>query len=74
MEETNDNNIDIASLEARVDELVRLLDRLTHENKTLRDQRTSLAAERSALMDKTEQARARIESIISRLKAMETRP
>jgi cell division protein ZapB len=74
MEENHDNNIDIASLEARVDELVRLLDQLTHENKTLRDQRTSLAAERSALMDKTEQARTRIESIISRLKAMETRP
>jgi len=66
-------NIDLLALEARVDELIRTVNQLQHENSALRNQQDSLVNERAALIEKTEQARTRIESMISRLRAMETR-
>ncbi len=71
----NDNNeyMDLAALEARVDELIRTIENLKSENTALRSQQENLVSERSVLIEKTEQARARIESMISRLRAMETR-
>jgi cell division protein ZapB len=65
--------MDLASLESRVDELIRTIERLASENQALRTQRAQLTAERAALIEKTELARARVESKISRLKAMEMR-
>ena len=65
--------MDLAALEARVDELIRTIDNLKSENTALRSQQDNLINERSILIEKTEQARARIESMISRLRAMETR-
>ncbi len=61
----------IAQLETRVEELMRLCDRLREENRLLLDAQESLNAERAALLDKNETARARIEAMISRLKALE---
>jgi len=72
----NDNSneyMDLAALEARVDELIRTIENLKSENTALRSQQENLVTERSVLIEKTEQARARIESMISRLRAMETR-
>lgn len=66
-------NIDLAALEARVDVLIRTVDQLKTENTALRSQQDNLINERATLIEKTEQARARIESMISRLRAMETR-
>lgn len=66
-------NIDLAALEARVDDLIRTVDQLKTENTALRSQQDNLINERATLIEKTEQARARIESMISRLRAMETR-
>ena len=66
-------NLDLAALETRVDELIRTLEQLKTENSALRVQQDNLINERAALIEKTEQARARIESMISRLRAMETR-
>jgi len=66
-------NMDLVTLEARVDELIRTIDQLQHENSALRNQQDNLVNERAALIEKTEQARTRIESMISRLRAMETR-
>ncbi|MGH8479496.1 MAG: TIGR02449 family protein [Gammaproteobacteria bacterium] len=66
--------LDIEALERRIDELVQALAHASTENQTLRDQRTTLMAERAQLMEKTELARTRVEFMIARLKAMEIRP
>ena len=70
---TENENMDLAALEVRVDELIHTVDDLKSENSALRHQQDSLVTERANLIEKTEQARTRIESMISRLRAMETR-
>lgn len=65
------DELDITSLEHRVDELIRVVDRLRDENHALRTQQEALLAERSRLQEKTELARTRVEAMIDRLKAME---
>ena len=62
---------DLKKLEQRVDELIGAVDRLKSENQSLRENKTSLETERSQLLQKTELARSRVESMINRLKAME---
>ena len=61
----------LTSLEARVDELINAFSELAHENRTLREQQSNLLSERAALIEKSELARSRVESMIARLKAME---
>ena len=73
MSEQNNDNTDLAALEVRVDELIRTVSQLKTENSALRNQQENLVNERAVLIEKTEQARTRIESMISRLRAMETR-
>ena len=73
MTEGKGENIDLTALEARVDQLIRTVEQLKTENSALRSQQDNLINERAVLIDKTEQARTRIESMISRLRAMETR-
>ena len=73
MSEKKPENIDLGVLEARVDDLIRTVDALKNENTALRHQQKNLISERAALIEKTEQARFRIESMIARLRAMETR-
>lgn len=73
MAEPHKDRLDLAALEARVDELIRTVETLANENEALRSQQTVLAAERATLIDKTEQARSRVEAMIARLKAMEAR-
>jgi len=63
---------DIDGLERRVDALIRLCQNLRQENQRLRSQCSLLLAERAELMDKNEAARNRVESIISRLREMES--
>ncbi len=63
--------INLTTLEARIDELVRSVNELTEENRALRDQQGNLMAERAALIEKSELARSRVEAMIARLKAME---
>lgn len=65
--------LDLAALEVRVDELIKTVNSLANENDALRAQQQSLVAERAALIEKTELARTRVEAMIQRLKAMETR-
>ncbi len=65
------DEIDLKKLETRVDDLIKAVDRLRSENKTLRESQTHLLTERNQLLEKTETARARVESMINRLKAME---
>lgn len=58
-------------LEERIDALVQVCKRLHAENHQLKEQKTGLMQERASLLAKTEKARNRVESMISRLKAME---
>ena len=62
---------DLKILEQRVDELIRVVERLKDENRSLRESHTALVNERAELIEKTEQARTRVEAMIARLRAME---
>ena len=64
-------DFDLKRLETRVDDLIKAVERLQQENKTLRGSQTSLITERSQLIEKTELARSRVEDMIKRLKALE---
>ncbi len=68
---SNLDSTDLQALEVQVDELIRTCDQLSDENRALRDQQSSLVAERAGLIEKSELARSRVEAMIARLKAME---
>jgi len=68
---TNAERIDLQALEAQVDALIQTCEQLSDENRALRDQQSSLVAERAGLIEKSELARSRVEAMIARLKAME---
>lgn len=63
--------IDLKALESRIDQLITRCSRLREENRALRQQQTNLITERAALIEKSEQARSRVESMIARLRSME---
>ncbi len=65
------DELDLKKLETRVDDLIKAVDRLQQENKTLRDSQTNLMSERNQLVEKTELARTRVEAMIEKLRAME---
>lgn len=64
-------NEQLAQLERRVERLMTLCERLREENRVLLRSQESLNAERAALLERNETARARIEAMIGRLKALE---
>lgn len=64
--------LELKKLENRIGELLRACGQLKEENRSLRQRQDSLMNERAGLLQKNEQVRARVESMISRLKAMET--
>jgi len=63
---------ELQRLEVRVGELLTLVQQLTEENRALRHRQDSLSSERSALLQKNEQVRTRVEAMIGRLRALET--
>jgi len=63
--------MDLKRLEAMVDELIKSVSALKEENRTLRARQDNLTNERAELIEKTELARSRVESMITRLKSME---
>ena len=65
------SNEDLKNLEQRVDQLIRAVEELKSENSGLRTEKKSLEAEHAQLLDKTQRARARIETMIDRLKTLE---
>lgn len=65
------DDLDLKKLESRVDDLIKAVERLQQENKTLRHSQTNLLTERTDLMEKTEVARTKVEAMIKRLKALE---
>jgi cell division protein ZapB len=73
MSDTNPTAIEqeLKRLERRLGELLRAVDLLREENRALRQRQDALSVERSALMQKNEQVRTRVEAMIGRLKSME---
>lgn len=59
------------ALTDRVERLVALCRRLGEENRSLRHGQEQWMVERAQLLAKNEQARSRVEAMISRLKSME---
>ncbi len=64
-------NADLKSLENRLETLLQAFAHLREENRALRQQQSHLMAERASLIERSELARSRVESMISRLKSME---
>lgn len=73
MSDANNNNfeIELRRLEKTVEELLAQLAQLREENRALRQRQDSLSSERSSLLQKNEQVRARVEAMIGRLKMLE---
>ena len=65
------SQFDIQALEQQVDELIQICNRLREENTWLRARQVTLADDRAQLVEKTELARSKVESMITRLKSME---
>lgn len=74
MEKTESGLLDeqeLKRLESRVTSLIQAFEDLKKENSLLKAQQDSYTAERASLIDKNEQARKRVEAMITRLKSME---
>lgn len=61
----------IQQLEQQVDELLRASRRIREENMLLKSQQSAWLAERAELVDKTDLARSRIETMVGRLKELD---
>jgi cell division protein ZapB len=70
-DDTRLENTDLKILESRIDELIETCRRLKSENQSLKSEQTDLSEQHARLMEKTRLARARIETMIDRLKALE---
>ena len=69
---TQMTDIELKKLETRVDDLLGTCSKLMNENKSLRHQQETLMSERAELIEKNELARTRVESMITRLKSLES--
>ncbi|PIQ38736.1 MAG: TIGR02449 family protein [Lysobacterales bacterium CG17_big_fil_post_rev_8_21_14_2_50_64_11] len=65
-------SIDI--LTSRLEQVLELCRRLTEENRSLRASQEQLIGERAHLLSRSEQARARVDAMIQRLKSLEQNP
>ena len=71
MEEHNAGETDLSALQAKVDELIALCDRLLRENQTLREERKAWRAERDRLKQQKNDAHGKLDAVIGRLKTLE---
>ena len=63
--------MDFSDLEAKVDELVALCDALVQENKTLRNEQQAWHAERAHLVERNDQSKVKLDTMIDRLKNLD---
>ncbi|VAW62670.1 hypothetical protein MNBD_GAMMA08-1015 [hydrothermal vent metagenome] len=70
MNTENQNNID--ALESKVDELLALSKKLSTENGELKQQLQNIRNDRAQLFEQKELVRSQVESMITRLKTIET--
>ncbi|WP_372749525.1 TIGR02449 family protein [Litorivivens sp.] len=61
----------IKSVERKIDELIKLCEALNRENQTLKADAEAWQHEREVLLEKTNAARNKVESMIQRLRALE---
>ncbi len=59
------------SLEQKIDKLISLCDQLNEENRLLKSKEDNWVNERAQLIEKNEQAKLKVEAMITRLKALE---
>ena len=65
------DNENLKKLEQRIEQLIAVCYRLKKENRTIKTGQRDLAQEHARLVEKTQIARTRIESMIGRLKSLE---
>lgn len=63
---------ELARLESRIDALLKTIEKLGMENRSLRAQQDSLVTERASLIERHDLVRNRVEAIVTRLKSLET--
>jgi len=68
---SNQQDLDIESLESSLEELIQLCERLHTENNLLRHQQKPLTSERVKLIETNSMVRNKMEAVINRLKTME---
>lgn len=66
-----DQSTELKDLEEKLDELIAQYQAMKNENHSLKIKQDALVKEKAKLLEKTTQARARVEAMIARLKAME---
>ena len=69
---SSETEIELERLDESVGVLLNTIEQLKNENIQLRSQQEYLQIERAKLMEKNELARTHVESIINRLKSMES--
>lgn len=70
-ESEKDPSTELAALEAKLDALIAQFNLVKNENKSLKVKQDALVREKAKLLEKTTLAKARVEAMIARLKAME---
>jgi len=63
--------LDIATLEAKIDELIQVCDELERRQASMEADKAQWLAERTRLLEKNELAKNKVEAMIMRLKALE---
>lgn len=63
--------MEIKDLEAKIDELIHLMDELERKHALTEADRDNLMRERTRLMEKNELAKNKVEAMIMRLKSLE---
>ena len=64
-------NPQLKTLTTKINDLIQLCEQLDQENRSLKADAASWVDERDSLVEKTEMARDKIESMIARLKTLE---
>lgn len=66
-----DPSTELEALEKKLDLLIAQFNQVKNENKSLKVKQDALVKEKAKLLEKTTLAKARVEAMIARLKAME---
>ena len=70
-ESEKDPSTELAALESKLDALIAQYNLIKSENTSLKIKQDALVKEKAKLLEKTTLAKARVEAMIARLKAME---
>lgn len=65
------SELDYKALELKVNQLIDLCRKLDAQNKTLIQEKSNWKTERAQILQQKEEARSKVEAMITRLKAME---